>query len=102
MKFLYFGLLLFLAAQLQAGEGETAKVYRTYTNTIFRKPFPDYLSEKRSDGSVWLYRTYTNTIFRKPFPEYIVQKDTVYRTYSNTIIRKPFPVGQIDEGEESP
>ena len=69
MKILYFGLLLLLAAQLQAGEGETAKVYRTYTNTIFRKSFP----------------------------EYIIQKDNAYRTYSNSINRKPFPVGQIDE-----
>jgi hypothetical protein len=93
----------FLIATTTVGWGQTStKVYPTYTNTIFRKPFPSYLSEKKSDGSVWLYRTYTNTIFRKPFPEYIVQKDTVYRTYSNTIIRKPFPIGKIDEGEESP
>jgi len=97
MKALYFGLLLLLAVQIQAGDGEAAKVYQTYTNTIFRKPFPEYVSEKKSDGTVWLYRTYTNTIFRKPFPENIIQKDNVYRTYSNSIIRKPFPVGQIDE-----
>lgn len=99
MKFLWIVLLI---ATTAVGWCQTStKVYPTYTNTIFRKPFPDYVVEKKTDGRLLVYPTYSNTIFRKPFPDYVVEKGKVYPTYSNSIFRKPFPVKEIGaEGED--
>jgi len=100
MRFLWAALLVAIAA---TGWCQTpTKVYSTYTNTIFRKPFPDYIVEKKTDGRLLVYPTYSNTIFRKPFPDYVVEKGKVYPTYSNSIFRKPFPVKEIGAEDGDP
>jgi hypothetical protein len=49
-----------------------------------------------------VYPTYSNTIFRKPFPSYVVEKGKIYPTYSNSIFRKPFPLKEIGAENEAP
>ena len=94
--------LLYLTTAAAGWTQDSTKVSPTYTNTIFRKPFPDYLVEKKSDGRLLVYRTYSNTIFRKPFPGYVVEKGKIYPTYSNSIFRKPFPLKEIGAENEAP
>jgi hypothetical protein len=79
-----------------ASSQDHAKVYPTYSNTIIRKAFPQYVVENKPDGRLFVYSTYSNTIIRKPFPDYIVENGKVYPTYTNTIFRKPFPVEKVD------
>jgi len=94
--------LFFLTTAAAGWAQDSTKVYPTYSNSIFRKPFPDYVIEKKSDGKVLVYPTYSNTIFRKPFPDYVVEKGKIYPTYSNSIFRKPFPVKEIGAEDEAP
>jgi len=93
--------LLFLAFATAGWTQDSTKVYPTYTNTIFREPYPDYLVEKKYDGRLLVYPTYSNTIFRKPFPSYVVEKGKIYPTYSNSVFRKPFPVKEIGAENEA-
>ena len=74
----------------------TTKIYPTYSNTLIRKAFPQYVVENKSDGRLFVYPTYSNSIYRKPFPDYIVENGKVYPTYPNSIFRKPFPVETVD------
>lgn len=94
--------LMFLATAAAAWAQDSTKVYPTYTNTFFRKPFPDYLLEQKRDGRTLVYPTYSNTIFRKPFPDYVVERGKIYPTYSNSIIRKPFPAKQFGSADKVP
>jgi len=94
--------LLFLVIATAGFTQDSAKVYPTYTNTIFRKPYPNYLVEKKSEGTLQVFPTYSNTIFPKAFPDYVVEKGKIYPTYSNSVFRKPFPVKEIGADYEAP
>ncbi|NDA27140.1 MAG: hypothetical protein EBZ05_09995 [Verrucomicrobia bacterium] len=58
----------FVVAMATAGwTQDFTKIYPTYSSTIIRISFPDYVPEKRTDGRLIAHSTHSNTIFRKPF-----------------------------------
>jgi hypothetical protein len=80
-------------AQTTAENGNQTYIYRNYTKSIVRVPYPSYLVKGQ-----YIYRLYPKSIVRVPYPEFTIKGDNIYRNYSDSIIRTPYPIGKIGSG----
>lgn len=93
-KIIYLILLSSLSAfSLKAQTNQGTYIYRNYSNSIVRVPYPSYIVK----GS-YIYRTYPKSIVRVPYPEFTIKGNDIYRNYPKSIIRTPYPIGKIGNG----
>lgn len=89
-KIIYLILFNLLIINIGLSQNNTY-IYRNYSNSIIRAPYPSYVVQGQ-----YIYRVYTNSIIRTPYPQYTIKNNYLYRNYSNSIIRKPYPLGTFD------